>query len=174
MLGIIAATLGLIETGKRRSTVVDDLGSGGPMRRIWQKADLCSHGSSISKHKSEFVSSDQRLILSSKPKEKAYKEIVENGLQSVESSKFLLSTENNQKPEALDFKVLDDDNHSIAPVEGNTPTTNAASTLALIVERPQKKQAFQDFEVLDDDNHSTAPLQGNVPTTNAASTLALR
>nr|GFD43537.1 hypothetical protein [Tanacetum cinerariifolium] len=71
-------------------------------------------------------------------------------------------------------KVLDDDNHSIAPVEGNTPTTNATSTLALIVERPQKKQAFQDFEVLDDDNHSTAPLQGNVATTNAASTLALR
>ncbi|GJU98206.1 hypothetical protein Tco_1327477 [Tanacetum coccineum] len=42
---------------KRRSYVLDDLGSGGPMRRIRQKADLCSQGSSLSKHKSEFDSS---------------------------------------------------------------------------------------------------------------------
>nr|GEX67812.1 hypothetical protein [Tanacetum cinerariifolium] len=51
-------------------------------------------------------------------------------------------------------EVLDDDNHSTAPVQGNAPTSNAASTLALL----QKKPAFQmsvheDFEVLDDDNH---------------------
>ncbi|GJV00183.1 hypothetical protein Tco_1329453 [Tanacetum coccineum] len=72
-----------------------------------------------------------------------------------------------------DFEVSDDDNHSTAPmVKGNAPTTNAASTLALLAEPPQKKPAFQmsapeDFEVSDDDNHSIAP------TTNAASTLAL-
>ncbi|GKE46431.1 hypothetical protein Tco_1477689, partial [Tanacetum coccineum] len=45
------------DAGKRRSYVLDDLGSGGPMRRIRQKADLCSQGSSLSKHKSEFDSS---------------------------------------------------------------------------------------------------------------------
>ncbi|GKC29184.1 hypothetical protein Tco_1036478 [Tanacetum coccineum] len=79
-----------------------------------------------------------------------------------------------------DFEVSDDDNHSTAPtVNGNAPTTNAPSTLALPAEPPQKKPAFQmsapeDFEVSDDDNHSTTPtVKGNAPTTNAASTLAL-
>ncbi|GKB45089.1 hypothetical protein Tco_0890031 [Tanacetum coccineum] len=47
----------MFDAGKRRSYVLDDLGSGGPMRRIRQKADLCSQGSSLSKHKSEFDSS---------------------------------------------------------------------------------------------------------------------
>ncbi|GKD72660.1 hypothetical protein Tco_1330942 [Tanacetum coccineum] len=43
-----------------------------------------------------------------------------------------------------DFEVSDDDNHSIAPpVQGNAPTTNVASTLALPVKPPQKKPAFQ-------------------------------
>ncbi|GKA20855.1 hypothetical protein Tco_0700844, partial [Tanacetum coccineum] len=58
----------------------------------------------------------------------------------------------------------------------NAPTTNAASTLALPAEPPQKRHmsAHEDFEVSDNDNHSTAPpVQGNAPTTNAASTLAL-
>ncbi|GJX68331.1 hypothetical protein Tco_0304058 [Tanacetum coccineum] len=81
-------------------------------------------------------------------------------LDKVESSKFLLSSQNNQKS------------------EGSAPTTNASSTLALRAEPRQKKPAFQMsvheyFEVLDDDNHSTARVQGNAPTTNAASTLAL-
>ncbi|GJS88715.1 RNA-directed DNA polymerase [Tanacetum coccineum] len=40
--------------GKRRSFVQDDLGYGGLMHRIRQKADPCSQGSSLSKHKSEF------------------------------------------------------------------------------------------------------------------------
>nr|GEZ84574.1 hypothetical protein [Tanacetum cinerariifolium] len=124
-----------IITSKRRSTVVDDFGSGGPMRRIWQKADLCSQGSSISKHKSEFVSSDQRFLLSNKPKEKAYKEIGENGWTSMRNSgyAFVPTKSTQMASKKLDFKVLDDDNHSIA----------------------------SDFEVLDDDNHSTAPLQGS-------------
>ncbi|GKE34412.1 hypothetical protein Tco_1453734, partial [Tanacetum coccineum] len=39
---------------KHRSSVQDDLGYGGPMHRIRQKADPCSQGSSLSKHKSEF------------------------------------------------------------------------------------------------------------------------
>ncbi|GKB82024.1 hypothetical protein Tco_0948919 [Tanacetum coccineum] len=222
--------------GKRRSSVQDDLGYGGPMRRIRQKAERCSQGSSLSKHKSEFDSSAQRLLLSSEPEQKASKAIVENGEISmrnsgyafvptvstqmaskilehlertipkekpsssrlartteksatkltsnlalgsrdkVESSKFLLSSQNNQKSEGqhrieengpqrfavplIDFEVSDDDTHSTAPpVQGNTQTTNAASTLALPAEPPQKKQmsAHKDFEVSDDDNHSIAP-----------------
>nr|GEZ08570.1 hypothetical protein [Tanacetum cinerariifolium] len=50
-------------------------------------------------------------------------------LDKVESSKFLLSSHNNQKSEA--------------PVQGNAPTTNAASTLTLSAEPPQKKPAFR-------------------------------
>nr|GEY52989.1 nuclear pore complex protein NUP1-like isoform X1 [Tanacetum cinerariifolium] len=71
-----------------------------------------------------------------------------------------------------DFEVLDDDNHSTTPLQGNAPTTNAAYTLAPTVEPPQKKHAFQDFEVLYDDNHSTSPVQGNAPTTYAPTTYA--
>ncbi|GJU66653.1 hypothetical protein Tco_1252912 [Tanacetum coccineum] len=247
---------------KRRSSVLDDLGSGGLMCRIWQKANLCSQGSSLSEHKSEFVSSALNLLLCSEPERKASKAIVENGktsmrnsgyafvptqstqmaskilehlertspkeknsssrvagtteksankltsnlalgsLDKVESSKFLLSSQNNQKSEgqyrieengpqrfavplivlssmngnstARDFEVLDDDNYSTSPIQGNAPTTNAASTLALTAEPPPKKPAFLDFEVLDDDNHSTAPIQGNASTPNFASTLALK
>ncbi|GKA08172.1 hypothetical protein Tco_0687503, partial [Tanacetum coccineum] len=65
--------------GKHRSSVQDDLGYGGPMRRIWQKAERCPQGSSLSKHKSESDSSAQRLILSNEPEQKASKAIVENG-----------------------------------------------------------------------------------------------
>ncbi|GKC70064.1 hypothetical protein Tco_1115947, partial [Tanacetum coccineum] len=78
-----------------------------------------------------------------------------------------------------DFEVSDDDNHSTTPpVQGNAPTTNAASTLALPAKPPQKKHAFhmsihKVFEVLDDDNHSTAPVQGNASTTNVVSTWSL-
>nr|GEW56032.1 uncharacterized mitochondrial protein AtMg00810-like [Tanacetum cinerariifolium] len=66
-------------TGKRRSSVLDDLGFGGLMRRIWQKANLYSQGSSLSKHKSELDSSAQRLLVSSEPEQKASKAIMENG-----------------------------------------------------------------------------------------------
>ncbi|GJR56330.1 hypothetical protein Tco_1406851 [Tanacetum coccineum] len=237
---------------KRRSSVLDDLGSGGLMCRIWQKANLCSQGSSLSEHKSEFVSSALNLLLCSEPERKASKAIVENGktsmrnsgyafvptqstqmaskilehlertspkeknsssrvagtteksankltsnlalgsLDKVESSKFLLSSQNNQKSEgqyrieengpqrfAVPLIVLSSMNgNSTARVKGSAPTTNASSTLALRAEPRQKKPAFQMsvheyFEVLDDDNHSTARVQGNAPTTNAASTLAL-
>ncbi|GJW50387.1 hypothetical protein Tco_0091738 [Tanacetum coccineum] len=41
-LGILMGQIGSKMAGKRRSYVLDDLGSGGLMRRIWQKADLCS------------------------------------------------------------------------------------------------------------------------------------
>ncbi|GKF81832.1 hypothetical protein Tco_0240434, partial [Tanacetum coccineum] len=110
----------------------------------------------------------------------------------VESSKFLLSSQNNQKTEgphrieengpqrfAVPLIVLSSMNgNSTARVNNSAPTTNASSTLALRAEPRQKKPAFQMsvheyFEVLDDDNHSTARVQGNAPTTNAASTLAL-
>ncbi|GJV94110.1 hypothetical protein Tco_1541923 [Tanacetum coccineum] len=211
--------------GKRRSSVQDDLGYGGPMRRIRQKAKRCSQGSSLSKHKSEFDSSAQRLLLSSEPEQKASKAIVENGEISMRNSGYaFVPTVSTQMASKIfehlertipkekplypacsktkksatkltsycqlgsrdkveyhqDFEVSDDDNHSTAPtVNGNAPTTNAPSTLALPTEPPQKKPAFQmsapeDFEVSDDDNHSTTPtVKGNAPTTNAASTLAL-
>ncbi|GKE34057.1 hypothetical protein Tco_1453379 [Tanacetum coccineum] len=57
----------------------NDLGYGGLMRRIQQKANLYSQVSSLLKHKSKFDSSSQRLILSSQPEQKASKAIVENG-----------------------------------------------------------------------------------------------
>nr|GEV55189.1 hypothetical protein [Tanacetum cinerariifolium] len=207
--------------GKHRSSVLDDLGSGGPMRRIRQKANLYSQGSSLSKHKSELDSSAQRLLVSSEPEQKASKAIVENGetskrnsgyasvptestqmaskifehlermspkekpsssrlagtieksatkltsnlalgsLDKVESSKFLLSIEENgPKRFAVPLNVLSSMNgNSTAPVQGNAPTTNGDSTLAVPAEPPQKKRAFQtsaleDSQVLDDDNHS--------------------
>ncbi|GKA52014.1 hypothetical protein Tco_0745210 [Tanacetum coccineum] len=228
--------------GKRRSSVQDDLGYGGPMHRIRQKADPCSQGSSLSKHKSEFDLSAQRLLLRSEPEQKASKAIVKNGeismrnsgfvptasqmaskilehlertipkekpsssarkteksatkltsnlalgsLDKVESSKFLLSSQNNQKSEGQHCIEENGPQRFAVPLivlssmNGNStaPTTNAPSPLALPAEPPQKKPAFhmsapEDFEMSDDDNHSTAPpVQGNAPTTNAASTLAL-
>ncbi|GJW08136.1 hypothetical protein Tco_1570559 [Tanacetum coccineum] len=72
--------------GKRRSSVQDDLGYGGPMHRIRQKADPYSQGSSLSKHKSEFVSSALNLLLCSEPERKASKAIVENGKTSMRNS----------------------------------------------------------------------------------------
>nr|GFD00976.1 shaggy-related protein kinase epsilon [Tanacetum cinerariifolium] len=42
-----------IIAGKRRSSVLDDFGSDGLMRRIWQKSNLYSQGSSLSTYKSE-------------------------------------------------------------------------------------------------------------------------
>ncbi|GKD24945.1 hypothetical protein Tco_1231159 [Tanacetum coccineum] len=169
---------------KRRSSVLDDLGSGGPMRRIWQKANLCSQGSSLSERKSEFVSSALNLLLCSEPERKASKAIVEKGDKH--------ASQNNQKSEgqyrieengpqrfAVPLIVLSSMNGNYtARVKGSAPTTNASSTLALRAKPRQKKPAFQMsvheyFEVLDDDNHSTARVQGNAPTTNAVSTLAL-
>ncbi|GKB35022.1 hypothetical protein Tco_0879964 [Tanacetum coccineum] len=189
------------------------------MRRIRQKADGCSQGSSISKHKSEFDLSAQRLLLSSEPEQKAYKAIVENeeismrnsgyafvptvlartteksttkltsnlaigSLDKVESSKFLLSSQNNNKSEGQHRIEENGPQRFVVPLivlssmNGNStaPTTNAPSTLALLAEPLQKKPAFQMSapEVSNDDNHSTAPpVQGNAPTTNAAYTLAL-
>ncbi|GJX72578.1 hypothetical protein Tco_0309749 [Tanacetum coccineum] len=178
------------------------------------KAEHCSPGSSLSKHKSEFDSSAQRLLLSSEPEQKASKAIVENWdismrnlgyafvptvstqmaskiLEHLErtipkekpsSSRLARTTEKSATKLTSNLALGSRDKvkssnsmngNSTAPtVKGNAPTTNAASTLALPAEPPQKKPAFQmsapeDFEVSDDDNHSTSP------TTNAASTLAL-
>nr|GFC03341.1 hypothetical protein [Tanacetum cinerariifolium] len=58
-------------------------------------------------------------------------------LDKVKSSKFLLSSHNNQKSEGHHHSEEN------APVQGNAPTTNAASTLALPAEPPQKKPAFR-------------------------------
>ncbi|GJW98856.1 hypothetical protein Tco_0180664 [Tanacetum coccineum] len=223
--------------GKRRSSIQDDLGYGGPMHRIREKADPCSQGSSLSKHKSKFDLSAQRLLLRSEPEQKASKAIVKNGeismrnsgfvptasskmaskilehlertipkekpsssarkteksatkltsnlaLDKVESSKFLLSSQNNKKSEGQHPIEENGPQRFAVPLivlssmNGNStaPTTNAPSTLALPAEPPQKKPAFQMSapKVSDDDNHSTAPpVQGNAPTTNAAYTLAL-
>nr|GEX73479.1 hypothetical protein [Tanacetum cinerariifolium] len=68
--------------GKSRSSILYDLGSGGPMRRIWPKANCHPTPSLIS------------------------------------------------LPTTNDFEVLDDDNHSTSPVQGNAPTTYAPTTYA--------------------------------------------
>ncbi|XP_076892391.1 uncharacterized protein LOC143576314 [Bidens hawaiensis] len=67
---------------KRRSSVIDDTGFGGPIRRIRQKVSLPSHQSSISKHKSEIASS-QKLLLRNEPEPKLLTPLEEN----VETSK---------------------------------------------------------------------------------------
>nr|GEX21649.1 hypothetical protein [Tanacetum cinerariifolium] len=183
----------------RRRSVLDDLGSGGPMRRIRQKVDLCSQGSSLSKHEREFDSSAivengetrmrnsgygfvpiestqmaskilehlERTSPKEKPSssrlarttEKSATKLTSNlahkSLNKVESSKFLLSSHNNQKSEgqhrieengpqrfAVPLNVLSSMNgNSTAPIQV-APTTNAASTLALPAET-QKKPAFR-------------------------------
>ncbi|XP_024970131.1 nuclear pore complex protein NUP1-like isoform X1 [Cynara cardunculus var. scolymus] len=79
---------------KRRSSVLDDIGSGGPVRRIRQKANLLLQGSSLAKHKSQFDSSalqqpgaaSQKLILRNEPEPKVSKTVEENG----ETSKRIL------------------------------------------------------------------------------------
>ncbi|GKD83800.1 hypothetical protein Tco_1350639 [Tanacetum coccineum] len=84
--------------GKHRSSVQDDLGSGGPMCRIRQKANRCSQGSSLSKHKSEFDSSAQRFPLSSETEKKASKAIAKNGETSMHNSGYaFVPTELTQK-----------------------------------------------------------------------------
>ncbi|KAL4576691.1 hypothetical protein LXL04_012789 [Taraxacum kok-saghyz] len=55
---------------KRRSSVLDDIGSGGPVRRIRQKANLSSQGSPLSKNTNEY---------SQKPGFKTLKGVEENG-----------------------------------------------------------------------------------------------
>ncbi|GJY15274.1 hypothetical protein Tco_0385696 [Tanacetum coccineum] len=154
---------------KRRSSVLDDLESGGPMCRIWQKANHFSQGSSLSEHKSEFVSSALNLLLCSEPERKASKAIVEKGdkhasLNNQKSEGQYRIEENGPQRFAVPLIVLSSMNgNSTARVKGSAPTTNASSTWL----------TGSYFEVLDDDNHSTARVQGNAPTTNAASTLAL-
>ncbi|GJS81133.1 hypothetical protein Tco_0747674 [Tanacetum coccineum] len=208
--GKLQCFISIPRAGKRRSSVQDDLGYGGPMRRIRQKAERCSQVSSLSKHKSEFDSSAQRLLLCSEPEQKASKAIVENreismrnsgyafvptvstqmaskilehlertipkekpsssrlartteksatkltsnlalgSRDKVESSKFLLSSQNNQKSEGQHRIEENGPQRFAVPLivlssmNGNStaPTTNAPSTLALPAEPPQKKPAF--------------------------------
>nr|GEY77581.1 hypothetical protein [Tanacetum cinerariifolium] len=78
------------------SSVLDNLGSGGPIHRIQRKANLHPTPS----HKSSQCAWE-------------------------------LEWSNGSK---MDSEVVDDDKHSTASVQGNAPTTNAASTLALPVE----------------------------------------
>ncbi|KAL8241530.1 hypothetical protein R6Q59_014884 [Mikania micrantha] len=63
---------------KRRSSALDDIGSGGPMRRIRQKASLLSQQSSLSKHTSE-VGSSQKLLLRNESESKGKKAVEETG-----------------------------------------------------------------------------------------------
>ncbi|KAI3809297.1 hypothetical protein L1987_25268 [Smallanthus sonchifolius] len=63
---------------KRRSSALDDIGSGGPMRRIRQKANLLSQQSSLSKHKSE-LGSNQKLLLRKEPEPRSSKAVEETG-----------------------------------------------------------------------------------------------
>ncbi|GKG25348.1 hypothetical protein Tco_0395976, partial [Tanacetum coccineum] len=99
--------------GKRRSSVQDDIGYDGPMHKIRQKADPCSQGSSLSMNKcfvptasskmaSKILEHLERMIPKSARKtEKSATKLTSNlalgSLDKVESSKFLLSSQNNQK-----------------------------------------------------------------------------
>ncbi|GKD39938.1 hypothetical protein Tco_1260145 [Tanacetum coccineum] len=95
---LIEGSNGSKMAGKHRSSVQDDLGSGGPMSRIRQKANCCSQGSSLSKHKSEFDSSAQRFPLSSETEKKASKAIAKNGETSMHNSGYaFVPTELTQK-----------------------------------------------------------------------------
>ncbi|KAK9078686.1 hypothetical protein SSX86_002743 [Deinandra increscens subsp. villosa] len=63
---------------KRRSSALDDIGSGGPMRRIRQKANLLSQQSSLSKYKNDLGSS-QKLLLRNEPDPKGKQPVEETG-----------------------------------------------------------------------------------------------
>ncbi|KAJ0771338.1 hypothetical protein HanPI659440_Chr07g0267831 [Helianthus annuus] len=63
---------------KRRSSALDDIGSGGPMRRIRQKANLQSQQSSLSRDKSQ-LGSTQKLLLRNEPEPNAFKAVEETG-----------------------------------------------------------------------------------------------
>ncbi|KAM0068742.1 hypothetical protein Hdeb2414_s0002g00076531 [Helianthus debilis subsp. tardiflorus] len=63
---------------KRRSSALDDIGSGGPMRRIRQKANLQSQQSPLSRDKSQ-LGSTQKLLLRNDPEPNAFKAVVETG-----------------------------------------------------------------------------------------------
>ncbi|GKE10010.1 hypothetical protein Tco_1413561 [Tanacetum coccineum] len=151
----------------------------------------------LSKMASKILEHLERTIPKEKPSSSARKtkksatkltsNLALGSLDKVESSKFLLSSQNNQKSKGQHCIEENGPQRFAVPIivlssmNGNStaPTTNAPSPLALPAEPPQKKPAFQmsapeDFEMSDDDNHFTAPpVQGNAPTTNAASTLAL-
>ncbi|GJT84174.1 hypothetical protein Tco_1058516 [Tanacetum coccineum] len=155
---------------KRRSSVLDDLGSGGPMCRIWQKANLCSQGSSLSEHKSEFVSSALNLLLCSEPERKASKAIVENGKTSMRNSGYaFVPTQSTQ----MASKILEH-------LERTSPKEkNSSSRLAGTTEKSANKLTKSNHQipliVLSSMNgNSTARVKGSAPTTNASSTLALR
>ncbi|GJU74344.1 hypothetical protein Tco_1265749 [Tanacetum coccineum] len=95
---------GQMEARWSRSSVLYDLGSGGPMHRIRPKANFHptpllissqpawelegSNGSKMARkqRKSEFVSSALNLLLCSEPERKASKAIVENGKTSMRNS----------------------------------------------------------------------------------------
>ncbi|GJZ47462.1 hypothetical protein Tco_0601294 [Tanacetum coccineum] len=148
--------------GKRRSSVQDDLGYGGPMRRIRQKAERCSEGKSLQGNSGKWGDHLERTIPREKPSssrlarttEKSATKLTSNlALRSqdkVESSKFLLSSQNNQKTEGQHRIEENGPQRFAVPLivlssmNGNStaPTTNAPSTLALPAEPPQKKPAF--------------------------------
>ncbi|GJX20146.1 hypothetical protein Tco_0222823 [Tanacetum coccineum] len=89
-----------------------------------RKAERCSQGISLSKHKSEFDSSAQRLLLSSEPEQKASKAIVENG--EIRMRKF----------RGYAFVLL-------CPILKHQQLI-AHSTLALPAKPPQKKLLFNE------------------------------
>lgn len=190
---------------KRRSSALDDIGSGGPIRRIRQKASLLSQGSALSKHKSEFASSQklkaveengetsrrnlgyasvptESTQMASKifeqlermsPKEKPSGSRLGLGsMDKVDSPKYLLSSQDNQKSEgqhhvrspdarestsqnkdkveeniprkfAVPHTVLSSRNVNSMVTRGNSLiVTNNDSKLKLPAEPPQKKRAF--------------------------------
>ncbi|KAJ0905329.1 hypothetical protein HanPSC8_Chr07g0292751 [Helianthus annuus] len=64
--------------GSVGSSALDDTGSGGPMHRIRQKANLQSQQSSLSRDKSQ-LGSTQKLLLRNEPEPNAFKAVEETG-----------------------------------------------------------------------------------------------
>ncbi|GJY91776.1 reverse transcriptase domain-containing protein, partial [Tanacetum coccineum] len=164
----------LIHAPRRRSSVLDDLGSGGPMRGIWQKADLCSQGSSLSEHKSEFVSSALSLLLSSEPERKASKAIVENGKTSMRNSGYaFVPTQSTQMAsKILEYleRTSPKEKNSSSRLDG---TTEKSDNKLWHMENGPQRSAIPLIVLSSMNGNSTARVKGNAPTTNAASILAL-
>ncbi|GKF61235.1 hypothetical protein Tco_0181289, partial [Tanacetum coccineum] len=136
--------------GKRRSSVQDDLGYGGPMSRIRQKAERCSQGKSLQGNNGKWGDHLERTNPKEKPSSSRLAQTIEKSAtkltsnlalgsqDKVESSKFLLSSQNNQKTKGQHRIEVNGPQRFAVPLimlssmNGNStaPTTNAPSTLA--------------------------------------------
>nr|GEW57190.1 zinc finger, CCHC-type [Tanacetum cinerariifolium] len=159
----VERSIGSKMAGKHTRSVLDDPGSGGPIepkqkasKAIVENGETMMHNSGyafvpikLNQMASKILEHLESTIPKEKPSSSRLAGTTEKSATKLTSNLALGSMDKHQYK---DLEVLDDDN------QGNAPTTNAASTLALLVEPLQKKPAFQmsahkDLEVLDDDNH---------------------